>query len=70
VLQLHEVDANTRIFRLVLYNSTFFRIGTAENRLPTAADEPIHAKEFLYTTPQAYGHQVQLRSLLGALIHQ
>jgi hypothetical protein len=59
VPQFRALDANIRNLPCILYHNTFFRVSGGEIRLPTAAGESVHEKEFLYTTPHPYGYSVQ-----------
>ena len=63
------VDANSRNLPYILYHNTFFHAWTAANRLPTAASEPVHVKEFLYITPPPYGYPTQSETHGGDRIH-
>jgi len=59
VPQFRVVDRHKHKIPLVLYNKAFFHDGTAGNPSPTVVDEPVHEKEFLYTTPHSYESEVQ-----------
>jgi len=63
LLLFHVVDANSHTFRLVLYNNTIFHNGIAVNPVPTASDELIHAKEFVYTNLYPYRYPTQSETL-------
>ena len=65
VPQFHVVDPNSRNFRPVLENNTFFHNETAENHLPTVPDGSVHEKEFLHTFPQTYVPEVQSGSVVA-----
>ena len=65
VPQFHVVDPNNHNSPPVLDNISFFHDETAENHLPTVPDGSVHEKEFLYTTPQTYGIEVQSGSVVA-----
>ena len=65
VPQFHVVDPNNHNSPPVLDNNSFFHDETAENHLPTVPDGSVHEKEFLYTTPQTYGTEVQSEKCRG-----
>jgi hypothetical protein len=70
VPQFHVVDPNSHNSPPVLDNTSFFHDETAENHLPTVPDGSVHEKEFLYTSPQTYGIEVQSGSVVADNDHQ